>query len=286
MLRAMSVHSSIGRERLTAREARMGGTPGTSFELILAPDPPPWSAAQAFAYALGAPYHVPHGLPLNALPRPSGRYLRAITAALKREWSIKKREDLVRTLNWFGTQGQRRPHANSIRRYSLLRRPALATQREALLEAGTEDSDAFDELWRLDAVQADTGGIRAADLISFDAARATFLAREGYFRGWLSEQQLWDYLLDIARDVQRHFTSWADYAADFRLSRTIWLAACDDPQSPGTMDGIVELLLNHPQSPWRNLPWRVPGLEIPRPVRPVDPAAPVWTLERWDSQRA
>jgi hypothetical protein len=48
-------------------------------------------------------------------------------------------------------------------------------------------------------------------------------------------------------------------------------------------DVIIERLLTEAGSPCRRLPWPVPGLEVPRPVRPIDSAAPVWTLERWDS---
>jgi hypothetical protein len=131
-------------------------------------------------------------------------------------------------------------------------------------------------------VQADADGIRGGILIGFDAARAVMLARDGCLLGWLSEERLRNYVLDVARDVQRRFTSWADYAADFRISRNFWQGTTYR-RSDVIFDIIIERLLTEAGRPWRRLPWPVPGLEVPRRVRPIDTAAPVWTLERWDS---
>lgn len=260
--------------------ASQGPAGASDYKLILAPDPPRWSAAQSWAYALGAPYHVQHRLPLNALPEPQERIVQLSAAIpLKRDWSVESSEALVGSLNWLGAQGHRQPFGIAMRRYCLLPYAQVAEYRQTLRAAGEKDPDALEELWRLDAVQANTDGIRGGVLIGFDAARAVLLARQGCQLGWLSEPQMWDYMLDVARDVQRHFTSWAEYAADFLLSRHMWRAS----STKDHFDAITERLLSEAASPWRSLPWRVPGLEIPRSPRPLDPRAPVWSLERWDS---
>ncbi len=261
-----------------ATRTQAGGKGSPGYPLLLVNNPPDWSPAQAWAYALGAPYHAQHRMPLNALPQLDSQAAQSMTTMLKRDWSIEGDEDLVRTLNWLGTEGHRRPHGLKLRRYSLLRRPAVAARREELREAGQEDQEALAELWRLDAVQANTDNIRGGLLIGFDAARAVMVARAGWVLGWLPEAHLWDYLLDMACDVQRRFTSWADYAADYRLSRNMWRAA----NAPDHFDAIVEQLLTDASSPWRRLPWSAPGLDAPRPARVFDRTAPVWSLERWD----
>jgi hypothetical protein len=271
-----------------AKQASVAGAFGSDYRLILVRNPPDWSPAQAWAYALGAPYHVQHGVPLNALAQPANGIMQKTTEMLiikktammlKRDWSIEGDEKLVSTLNWLGAEGHRRPNGMMMRRYSALWRPAIAARREELREAGQEDPAALEELWSLDAVQANTDGIRGGVLIGFDAARAVMLARAGWLVGWLAEPVLWDYILDVARDVQHRFTSWAEYAADYRLSRNVWRASNirDD------FDAITDRLLSDARSPWRRLPWQVPGLEVPRPARPFDSTSPVWTLERWDS---
>jgi hypothetical protein len=250
-------------------------------------NPPDWSPAQAWAYALGAPYHEQHGVPHDALPEMAGVMQMAnkviahkkTAMMLKTDWSIDGPETLVSMLNWLGAEGHRRPNSMMIRYYSQLQRPAIAARREELRAAGRKDPRARKELWCLNAVQANTDGIRGGVLIGFDAARAVMLARAGWLLGWLTEPVLWDYILDVARDVQRRFTSWAEYAQDYRLSRNLWRGS----NTPDLFDGIAGGLLNKAGSPWRSLPWQVPGLEIPRPARPSDPTAPVWTLELWDS---
>ncbi|WP_206240584.1 DUF1266 domain-containing protein [Novosphingobium terrae] len=242
--------------------------------------PPAWSAAQLWAYALGAPYHVQHQVPLNALPADNSANSTDFARMLKDGWSVEGEEDLLRVLGWLGSEGHRRGHGLELRRYSLWRRPSIAARREELREAAQENPDALEELWRIDAIQADLDGIRGADLIGFDAARAVMVARSGWRLGWLSEERMWDYLLDTARDVQRRFSSWADYAQDFRLSRNMWRGKND----PDHFDDVITQLLKDKASPWLRLPWSVEGLEAPRATRPFDPAAPVWTLERRDGR--
>lgn len=248
-------------------------------KVLLAPDPPAWSPAQAWAYALGAPYHVVRSFPVNALPQRQSSLLQSMAAGLKRDWGIESAQDLVRTLNGLSAGGHRRPFGISVRQYALLRRPEIAAQREELREAGQENPAALEELWRLDAVQANTDGVRGAVLLGFDAARAVMLARDGWLFEWLPEPTMWDFVLDVARDVQRRFTSWAEYAQDFRVSRNLWAGS----NARNAYDPILERLLADARSPWRTLPWQVPGLEIPRPLRPADSQTPVWLLERWDS---
>lgn len=244
-------------------------------KLILMRKAPEWTPAQAWAYALGAPYHVQHEVPLNALPEPVKDTVPALRDMLKDGWSVEGPEDLLRVLNWLGVEGHRRGHGLELRRYSIWRRPSIAARREELRDIGREDPDALEELWRVDAIQADADGVRGGDLVGFDAARAVMLARSGWLLGWISDQFMWDYLLDVARDVQRRFTSWAEYAEDFRLSRNLWRGT----NRLDHFDGIVQQLLSNRASPWRRLPWPTAGLEIPRPARAIDPAMPVWSLE-------
>lgn len=246
--------------------------------LIFVSDPPGWSPLQAWAYALGAPYHLRQGFPLNALPQPADNVLRENALLLKRDWGIESGDDLMSTLNWLGTGGHRAPGRIGMRRYCILPRAHIASHREELQAKGQEDSDAREEMWRLDIAQTNTDGIRGADLIAFDAARAVMLARYGCLFGWLTEQQLWDYILDVARDVQPRFASWAEYATDFQLSRRLWAGKDGDPYSAASRS-----LLTDERSPWRRLSWQLEGLSLPRPVRTYDSASPVWTLERWDS---
>ena len=243
--------------------------------IISKPDPT-WSPAQGFAYALGAPYQVQHGLPVDAIPKPSTDLCKRLSEMCRRDWSVESAEDLLSTLNWLGREGHRIPHRFRIRQYCLMRRPAIAARREELRGFGEKDPKALTELWRLDAVQADWHGVRGGVLVGFDAARAAMLVRCGLVLGWLEEGAAWRYLLDMAADVQRSFGSWADYAADYKLSRALWSGNA----APDLFDDIADRLLIASKSPWRQSPWEIAALGIPRPVTPVRENEPLWVLER------
>ena len=225
-----------------------------AFEILSAPDPA-WTPQQCWAYALGAPYHVQRKAPVGALPRLSEQVRSDTLALCKHDWSVESGEDLVKTLDWLGTEGHRRPHRDRIRQYCLMRRPAIAARREELREAGQEHPAALAELWRLNAVQADWRGVRGGVLLGFDAARAVMLVRCGLVLRWLDLAAAWRYLTDMAADVQRSFPSWAEYAANYNLSRALWRANA----TPDRFDDIVGQLLADPRSPWHTLPWGIAG---------------------------
>ena len=239
--------------------------------------PGTWSAAQRWAYAIGAPYHAQHRYSVHRLPagRPSEVGERKL--GLARDWDISGPTDLVQAMNRLGVAGHRHDHRMQVCWYCLMRRPTVASRREQLRDAGREDSDALRELWRLNAVQADWKGVRGSRFLAFDAARAVMLARDGLTFGWLEEEAAWNYMLDVARDVQRTYSSWREFGQDFLISRGYW-------QGTGQADvfglePVIHKLLRWP-GVWRRLPWRVSDLEIPREVRAAKDGAPVWWLER------
>ena len=240
---------------------------------------PALAGERAWAYALGAVYHVAHGFAVNAvLPEPQDGMHRDMLA---RDWGVNGRAELVECLNDLGAHGHRHRHGTQLRYYALLWRPAIASMREeyraSIREDGSDASEASKNLWRLDAVQSDRGGIRASPLLAFDAARAIMLARAGLMLGWLAEPEAWAYMLDVARNAQRTYRSWAAYGTDFILARDVWAGRrCGD-----IFDDVVTQLLSDPDSPWLQLAWEQPGLSVPRALHPavLPDDAPVWTLE-------
>ena len=234
------------------------------------------SIEQRWAYAVGAPYHVGHGHPVDGLPEPVNADSQR--AMLARDWGIEDRVSLIEAMNHLGNEGHRHRLALKLRYYAMIWRPAVASMREELRatirEGGDEAEDAAANLWRLDSVQADLPGIRSSSLLAFDAARGIMLARDGLMLGWIGEDEAWSYMLEVARDVRRSYPSWAAFGADFVLSRNVWAGNGD----PDVFDAVVKLLGREPASPWRTLVWDAGDLAIPAPVRIG--ADLVWTLER------
>jgi hypothetical protein len=246
----------------------------SSIKLIYAAGPL-LASDRAWAYAVGAPYHVAHDLAVDAVvPDKQGDFQQEM---FSRDWGIENREDLIAQMTNLGDEGHRRRHGMTLRYYATLWRPRVASLREecraAIREGGEEASDMAAALWRLDAVQANTRNIRSSPLLAFDAARGVMLARAGLMLGWLADDEAWDYMVAVARDVQRTYSSWEQYGADFILSRNVW--AGDD--SHDIFDDVVALLLAKPESPWRKLRWDLPLGVSTR--ESADDELPVWSLE-------
>jgi len=251
-------------------------------KVVLSKSPPP-SGERAWAYALGAVYNVGHGLPVDATafdpsPAEARAEIKQITSMLERDWGITDRVTLVERLDTLGDGGHRRRFLPQLRFYATMWRPEVAARREelraAIREGGEEAEGAAETLWRLDAVQADLPGLRSSPLLAFDAARAAMLFRCGVMLGWLQDPD-WNYLVDAARDVRRCYGSWAEYGADFLLSRCVWAGS----GTRDVFDEVVAMLLREPQSPWVRLPWDAPPLPVPRSIRARVAATPSWSLE-------
>ncbi|MGB3738488.1 MAG: DUF1266 domain-containing protein [Pontixanthobacter sp.] len=238
-------------------------------------DTPIANPARAFAYALGAMFHVTARLPVDALPPGEGFGPKI----LARDWGITDTDTLVAQLNQLGFAGHRQDHVERVRYYTMMFRPAVAARREELRDIIRESGDraeaASQDLWLLNAVQADMPGLRSAPLLAFDAGRAVMLTREGLCNGWLQDDAAWAYLLDLAREVQATFGSWEEYGADFLLGRKVWKGQ----DSAELFDRVIPDLLSAPNSPWVRLPWGVPDLTIPGPVATAAKGAPNWSLE-------
>lgn len=174
-----------------------------SYSIISKRDPA-WSDVRQWAYAIGAPYHVQHRLPVDSIRIDAEQRLSA-TKLCNQAWGIETARELAASLDGLASGGHRTPFRYRIRQYSLMRRPAIAARREELREAGPENPSALNELWRLDAVQSDWHGIRGGNLLAFDAARAVMLVRCGLVLDWLGQDDAWRYLTDMAADVQRSF---------------------------------------------------------------------------------
>ena len=246
----------------------------TATALIHAATPLP--PERAWAFAVDAPYHVAHGLTVDAVVADSRGDFQL--EMLSRDWGIENREDLVGQLTSLGRDGHRRRHGITLRYYAMLWRPRVAALREecraAIREGGDDAQDRAATLRRLDAVQANTANIRSSPLLAFDAARAVMLARAGLMLGWLTDDETWAYLAAVACDVQRSYASWKAYGADFVLSRNVW--AGDGGRD--IFDDVTQLLLAKPDSPWQVLPWTLP-LTVAQPAALADGEAPVWSLQ-------
>jgi hypothetical protein len=98
--------------------------------------------------------------------------------------------------------------------------------------------------------------------LAWDLCRAARLVNSGFTLGYISEEDAWKRLLDIARQAQANFASWQEMNDNFLDGREIW-ANNRDPQ----LEACTKLLLDpkEPNSPWNQNPWKT-DLSAPVPA--------------------
>ncbi|OUJ14513.1 DUF1266 domain-containing protein [Acetobacter sp. DsW_063] len=258
-------------------------TPKLRFAL---PTGHPENAQRAWALAMGAPLVASEGYALDALTQPDApgaASLKArVAARMKTFWSVQDRRTLIATLNWLGREGHRIGHMARLTDYSVSPLQNIAERRKELGKTADYDEDARAELYRIDALLSDHLGMLKAKFLAFDTARAVMLVYGGRLHDWLSEDECWPYLFDMARDVQRTYESWSDYAEDFLRGRSFWKGA--EFSERNVVDRLTQKLLSTRHSPWRlmweqPLPPQVASARLRDVSEPIS-QGPVWWLER------
>lgn len=84
--------------------------------------------------------------------------------------------------------------------------------------------------------------------LGWDAGRLNFIARAAMDYGYISKEDCHEavgYAYDMVRDV---FDGWRGFGRSYVLGRSIW-------SGDTSMTGLLEELLEHPNSPWSYLSW-------------------------------
>ena len=105
--------------------------------------------------------------------------------------------------------------------------------------------------------------------LAWDLCRAANLVNHAYSAGYITEDEAWARLAEIARITQGSFKSWQEMSENFLDGREIWANDRDT-----RFQGCANLLLNaqDPNSPWAQLPWatNLAGISTDSPA-PLSP---------------
>ncbi len=88
-------------------------------------------------------------------------------------------------------------------------------------------------------------------LLAWDLGRVAFVAGKAMLAGFLAEDAAWTACFDAGRKLQRAFTGWEAFGADYLLGRTWWAGDADR-----AMRHVYRALVLEADGPWR-LPWDV-----------------------------
>lgn len=96
--------------------------------------------------------------------------------------------------------------------------------------------------------------LAAFGALAYDIGRAVTVTRVAVSAGHLDATTAEAYLMDALRIAEATFPTWGSFAASYLAGRALW-GGVDDPTFH-TMNDMVMMLLERPESPWQELPLR------------------------------
>lgn len=173
-------------------------------------------------------------------------------------WGINNREDALNTLQYL-SQGAYSIVFPAI--YKAFTTVGVLNQKTIITESTGVDDELCTATWdKLKNLKRSYDGLVANGIVKdkddmerigvmgWDAGRLNFIARACLEKGYISEQECWQYI-DRADDMAHISThSWRDFANSYMLGRALW-------NGETNMSALAEDLLSKPESPWVMLKW-------------------------------
>lgn len=162
---------------------------------------------------------------------------------LPESWGIENREDLLSTMQNLLDQGHTGEYAYYVE--------CCATQTQPELE----DEESIN---RYEFTKQYSELMKPDEMLSWDYGRAAMMVRWGYTLGYLSEQESWDWLNQIAEVTCATYTSWKGFGLGYLFGSLFWMSAFDPEEgvSERFYQGKQALLeLFDEEGEWHNSIW-------------------------------
>ena len=173
-----------------------------------------------------------------------------VLSILSDYWGVEDREGLIGTLGYLIPEGHSMDYAKALE--------AISNGRSAE-DLHTEDMD-DDEIAVSDSrfafAEAYAGQIGPMMLRGWDLGRAANVTRWGYFVGFISEDEAWGILDQIADGCMDAFGSWREYAQSYMFGSMFWKCPYGPEACYENLAGLmfaVEHLLT--EGDWKDYPW-------------------------------
>jgi TPR repeat protein len=138
---------------------------------------------------------------------------------LERWWGVSSREDILETMSWLKNGGHRAGYEKIRKDYETLG-PKLMKWRDTL--SGKRVSSEY--RYSVAFVEQNAERIGDKSLIGWDLMRLVSMARWGVTLGYLTEDEVWDWIMPSAQELQRTYGSWADMGEGYLDGRRFWSA--------------------------------------------------------------
>ena len=173
-----------------------------------------------------------------------------VRSILSNYWGVEGREELIDTLRYLIVSGHTMDYVSALEAISS-GKDASALHTEDMDEDDVAVSDA-----RFAFTEAYAGKVDPAMLRGWDLGRAANVARWGYFVGFITVEETWGILDQIADGCMETFDSWRAFAQSYIFGSMYWKCpygpdACYE-NIAGLMFAVEHLLT---EGEWKDFPW-------------------------------
>lgn len=219
----------------------------------------PLSVERQFAISLAAPNTEQTESFIDSLA--TGKDKRDLQEDLADYWGIEDRPSAIETIREFSENGHRRyfPLVFAIIQQPTQNWPQFLNESVPNLD---EETAAFileycENLKECADALIKAGDITAEDMhrgiSAWDYGRVVNLCRFSFDMGFITEDEAWAEIDNIATKARQEFSNWRDYGWSFFLGRCMWRGMADMGYSG--MRDIVKDLSANADSPWVKSAW-------------------------------
>ena len=166
---------------------------------------------------------------------------------LEKWWGIKNKGDLLSVLKRLKLEGHRSKFAG----WGLLIQTLNEQEYKELLQKYQNDQKT---LQRIRIVKEYYEKLGPKSLLGWDYTRYICLCRWGYLSAYIEEEEAWEKIMPVAREIPKTFDSWEDLGRNYIISRQFW--SYEQTQEDGYLyEDAYQRLIDMPSSPWNKYPW-------------------------------
>ncbi len=94
-------------------------------------------------------------------------------------------------------------------------------------------------------------------VLAWDMSLYICICRWGYLAGYLSDQEAWTLIMPKAKQIQKNYSSWQDFAEHYMNGRKTWDEKAYE-RDKDLFDRAIRRLGQNPRSPWNQVTWDTP----------------------------
>lgn len=216
------------------------------FALFIKPRLPKLNIQQRFALALGANLAQQNLQPFDVLHT-------SFPVSLMRQmmvewWDIHNANDLKQILLWLKEEGHRKSFESILEELNKVKPEDLPNFLNAL---------SIDEKPLYEFVLIHQSHAKNGSLLAWDLCRYINNCRAGYTAKYLSEQEAWELIMPVAKQLQETYMSFEELSENYILGWSFWQGG-KLPDKSERIAEVAQWLVTDTKSPWKQLSWDTP----------------------------